>query len=343
MNDQSKFRALTYAQAALFLAKKQNTLIVYHANPDADAIGSAFALKLMLEALGMRAYCVCSSGIPKRYRFLTNGIQERALYETIPADFTDYRIITVDTAAPVQMGPMAEPFGGRVSLMIDHHASGTPYADYLVDEGAAATGEILFDLMRIWMVNNMMTNMSSRVYSLLYAAISGDTGCFRYQNVTPDTLRRAAALLEYGVPCADINYYLFEVKSDKVLKAEHEGFNRLQTACGGKLAMIKFPYEAKVRLVAADTDLETLIDVARSVEDTYVAAVIKQNSESLRFRVSLRSSVDIDVAAICEKFGGGGHKRAAGCTMYADHIDMAADRIIEEISRAIAEYESTKR
>ena len=79
MSDQTNFRALSYSQAALFLAKKQNTLIVYHANPDADAIGSAFALKLLLESLGMRAYCVCSSGIPKRYRFLINQEQQRQL------------------------------------------------------------------------------------------------------------------------------------------------------------------------------------------------------------------------------------------------------------------------
>lgn len=341
MSDHAEFRALSYSQAALTLAKKQDTLIVCHANPDADAIGSAFALKLMLQELGMRAHVVCSSGIPKRYRFMTKGIQESALYENIPADLKDCRIITVDTAAINQMGALIEPYGNRVSMMIDHHASGVPYADYLVDRQAAATGEILFDIMRIWQVNNILIRVPEQVYSLLYAAISGDTGCFRYQNVTPDTLRRAAMLLEYGVPCADINYYLFEVKSDKVLRVEHEGFTRLQTVCGGKMSIIKFPYESKVRLGAADTDLETLIDVARSVEDTYVAAVVKQMSESLRFRVSLRSCVDIDVAKICESFGGGGHKRAAGCTMYADHLDMAADRVIEAVEAAIKEYEKT--
>lgn len=342
MSDHTEFRSLSYSQAALSLAKKQDTLIVCHANPDADAIGSAFALKLMLQELGMRAFVVCSSGIPQRYRFMTKGIQQSALYENIPAELTDYRIVTVDTASVNQLGALIEPFGNRIRMMIDHHVSGVPYADYLVDHHAAATGEILFDIMRIWQVNNILVRVPAQVYSLLYAAISGDTGCFRYQNVTPDTLRRAAMLLEYGVPCADINYYLFEVKSDKVLRAEHEGFGRLHTACNGRLAIIKFPYEAKARLGAADTDLETLIDVARSVEDTYVAAVVKQMSESLRFRVSLRSCVDIDVARICELFGGGGHKRAAGCTMYADHIDMAADRMIEAIQDAIENYEKSQ-
>ena len=338
MSDQATHRALSYTQAALLLSKKQDTLIVYHANPDADAIGSAFALKLMLEEMGMRAYCVCSSDIPKRYRFLTKDIQSRATYESIPADFTNYRIVTVDTAAPVQMGPMEEPFGGRITLMIDHHASGSPYADYLVDDEAAATGEILFDLMRIWMANSLLIGVPNRVYTLLYAAISGDTGCFRYSNVTPDTMRRAAVLLEYGVDCADINYRLFEIKSEKVMRVEHEGFNRLQVRCGGRAALIKFPYEEKLRLEAADTDLETLVDVAKSVEDIFVAVVIKQNSESLRFRVSMRSCVDIDVAMICEQFGGGGHERAAGCTMYADHIDMAAERVMEVVDQEIREY-----
>lgn len=341
-NDQ-QFRALTLTQTALELAKSQDTLIVFHANPDADAVGSAFALKLMLESLGMRAYCVCSSGIPKRYRFLTETLQDAATFESIPKDFTDFRIITVDTAAVVQMGAMSEPFGNRVSLMIDHHAKSSPYANYLIDSEAAATGEILFDLLRLFQANGIAVRVNPLVYSLLYAAISGDTGCFRYSNVTADTMRRTALLLEYEVPIADINYHLFEVKSSTVMRVEHAGYDRLKTHCSGKLAMITFPYMEKMRLQANDTETETLIDVARSVEDTYVAAVIKQLSESLRFRVSLRSNVNIDVAQICEKFGGGGHVRAAGCTMYADHIDQAAERIIAAVQEAIDEYEKQKK
>ncbi len=338
-----QFRALNLTQTALELAKRQDTLIVFHANPDADATGSAFALKLILESLGMRAYCVCSSGIPKRYRFLTDELQESALYESIPEDFTDYRVITVDTAAVLQMGALSEPFGDRVSLMIDHHVKSSPYADYLIDSEAAATAEILFDILRLFQANGIATKVDHRVYSLLYAAISGDTGCFRYSSVTSDTLRRTALLLEYQVPIADINYHLFEVKSDKVMRVEHAGYDRLKTYCNGKLAVITFPYVEKMRLQASDTDTETLMDVARSVEDTYVAAVVKQLSESLRFRVSLRSSVNIDVASICEKFGGGGHVRAAGCTMYADHIDQAAERIIAAVQEAIDEYQKQKK
>ena len=142
------FRALTRGEAIARLLPVGDTLILFHVHPDGDAVGSAFALRRMLEALGSRAYCVCADEIPDRLRFVTDGVQESALPESIPADFAVSRIVAVDTASPAQLGALYERFAGKIDLMLDHHEKGTPYADYYILPGISATGELLAGLLQ---------------------------------------------------------------------------------------------------------------------------------------------------------------------------------------------------
>ena len=320
------YRDFSGAEIIEALSVPQPTLVLCHVRPDADALGSAMALSLWLEQKGSPARVVCAGEIPERLRFLAEGVQESILLSSVPAGFENARVITVDTASPAQLGDLWEVFGDRISLMIDHHGRGTRYADgFVVD--CAATGEIIYDL-----IADSGMDMTGKCSELLYAAISSDTGGFRYSNTTPGTHLRAAVLLESGIDAARINHLLLEVKSPKLLAAEAEGFKHLSVYEGGKVAILSFPYECKRALELEEEHMETLVDVARRVAGVEIAAAIRQPSAEPVFRLSMRASVDFDVSAVCAAFGGGGHVRAAGATLidFAD-ISAAAEGVLAAI------------
>ena len=309
------------------LKKPKKTLILFHRNPDPDAVGSAFALRRMLGELGSEAYCVCGDELPARLRFLAEGEQESVLPSSIPVGFSPERILSVDVAAPEQLGSLQADYEDRVDYMIDHHGRGTPFADYFIDSKASATGEILFALYAM----TDPDRWSQSICRALYAAISGDTGCFRFSNATPHTHRAAAKLLESGIDAAGINHLLFESKSPAQIRAEGAGSANLQLYANGKIAVIPFSYAQKSALHLNDDDLNTLIDVARSVEGVLLALTVRQPTEAAEFRVSLRAACSYDVSALAAEFGGGGHPRAAGCTVKAPDLDAAIQAILEKI------------
>ena len=314
--------ALTFEELAGRLTSPADTLILMHRNPDGDAVGSAFALRELLGAFGSRAWCVCESELPARLRFLADSVQDSVLLASVPFDANCARVISVDVASPAQLGGLRERFDGHTDLMIDHHGTGTPFADHYVDGHAAATGELLFDLFRLLEARRPGL-LTPRAAELLYAAISSDTGCFRYSNVTPDTHRRAAELVALGIDSAGINHRLYDSKSMGQLRAEAMGALRLQVFHGGRMAVIAFSFAERQAAGLSDGDMETLIDVARSLAGVEVAATVRQPTDANVFRVSTRSAGAYNVAALCAQFGGGGHEKAAGCTLTAPDIDSA--------------------
>ncbi len=334
MTDKQDFRTLTADEAADVICENKNILILFHVHPDGDAVGSAFALRAFVERNGGRAFCVCADELPERFRFISDGVQESVLPSAIPEDVKWDAIVSVDTASPSQLGALYDVFKDKIDLMIDHHGKGTPYADNCVHPHAAACGEVLYGILKL-AANKMDGVIPFEVDKLIYTAVSSDTGCFRYSNVTPHTHKLAAELLAAGVDVADINHRLFGIKTLKQMQVEHAGFERMNFHIGGRVAVITFPYDLKTQYGADDEALETLIDVARCVKGVDIAAVIKQPTAENRFRVSMRSSCDFDVSEICARYGGGGHIRAAGCTITADSILSAEMAIVLAIEHAL--------
>ena len=326
----SDLRSLTMEEVCELLATPANTLILFHRNPDADAVGSAFALKKILSDLGSRAWCVCGNEVPERLAFLADDEQESVLPASIPQDLTVERIISVDTASPAQLGELQPLYGDRVDLMIDHHETGEAYANHYIQENAAATGEIMFDLVKRFATEGRVT-ITDRLCMRLYAAISADTGGFRFSNVTSQTHKRAAELVASGIDCAAINHRLFDCNSMERLRATAAGISNLHRFGDGKVAVITFPYALKVALGLTDTDLEGLVEIARSLMGVCVAIAIRQPGAEGVFRVSIRSSCTYDVAALCARFDGGGHKKAAGCTLHAADMEEAMNKIVSAI------------
>lgn len=323
IEEKIEFRALSIDEAADRLWRADRVLILFHVNPDGDATGSAFALRHTLEAIGKRAWCISPTEVPERLLFAMTDTQGSSLCESIPSDFVPDLIVSVDTASPSQLGALYEVYKDKIDLMVDHHAKGIVYADNYIVPGASSCGEVLCDIVDI-LLDRAGADMPHRVCELIYTALSADTGCFRYNNTSPSSHTLAARLLSCGVDTADINHKLFGIKTLKQMQVEHAGFERMNFYAGGRIAMIAFPYDLKNQYGATDENLETLIDVARCVKGVEVAAVIKQPTEENKFRISMRSSCNFDVSEICAHYGGGGHERAAGCTVSADSI-LAAE------------------
>lgn len=321
------------------LCERERYIILFHTHPDGDATASAFALKEIIELTGRRAFCVCDSEVPERLSFVSDKRQKSVLYTSLPDDYQPDCIISVDTASASQLGELYDVYEGKIDLMIDHHSNGTYYADHYVHPECSACGEVLYDIILGIARKFGIGELPLSVKELIYTAISADTGCFRYNNTTPRSLEIAAKALSDGVCTSDINHKLFGIKTLKQMQVEHAGFERMNFYADGRIAVITFPYSLKEQYGASDENLETLIDVARSVKGVEVSAVVKQFSPENKFRVSMRSSTDFDVAQICEMYGGGGHTRAAGCTLNCDSILTAEMTIVSVVEMKFAEDE----
>ncbi len=326
-----EYTHLTFEELCGILEQPADTLILMHRVPDADAIGSAFALRQMLEDLGSAAWCISCDELPQRLRFLTAGLQESILPESIPAEFAPTRVISVDVPSPEQLGSLAGLYADAVDVMIDHHAVGTRFANSYISAEAAATGEIIFDLVKLFAQRGQV-EITEQLCTDLYAAISGDTGGFRHDNVTPETHARASELVASGINCAEINRCLFETRSLEQLRAVGAGISNLQLREDGRIAVILFPYALKAALGLQEEHLATLVDIIRPISGVEVAVAIRQPTTEGLFQASLRSNGEYDVAELCELFGGGGHKRAAGCTLLAENIEDAMEKLLSQIN-----------
>ena len=327
-------KALTFGMLCNALNEPKRTLIICHARPDGDAIGSAFALKEILRQVGSEAYCICENEVPTRLKFLTKAIQSSSLIDAIPAEFIPERVITVDTASIEQMGKLAGFFKDGVSLMIDHHRMSSPYADHYIDPDASATGEIIYRIADALLISKGKT-LPLEAAKCLYAAISSDTGCFKYSNVTPYTHIAAASLIKNGVDAAEINRLMFDTKSPARLHAEKIGLDNIKLCFDGRVALVALDYDNLQTLAVDPEEYDAFIDAARLVEGAQVAISIRRPSPDEPFRVSMRSMSNADVSEICAEFGGGGHIKAAGCSVEASTLQEAAEKVLREVFKRL--------
>ena len=328
------FKALSFDELCERLSENKSTLIVYHTHSDGDAVGSAFALREIFRLMDIPAMCACSDEVPERLRFLSDGAQGSVLVE-VGMELGHERVISVDTAAPAQLGDMFHILHKDIDLMIDHHARGSIYADNYIDASVSATGEIIYEIAKRFLADGKICGMSPQLLTCLYAAISSDTGGFRYSNVTPHTHRIAADLIEAGIDAADINHKLFESKAPAQICAEGLAIESLELHFDGRVACSSISYREKQKYGVEESDLDTMIEIPRSVMGVEVAFVVRQPDEKPFFRVSMRSACDFDVSAICARFRGGGHVRAAGCGIEAENIEEAIKKILDAISEKL--------
>ena len=327
-----RFKALSLDELCLSLCENKKTLIIFHVHPDADAVGSAFALREIFKMMDIQSYCACSDELPERLEFLTDGVQGSVLLEDdMRLDYE--RIISVDSATPAQLGELFNRLHRDIDIMIDHHASGTVYAANYIDPCASSTGEIIYKIAKKLVKMGKIDSIPTRVINCVYEAISSDTGGFKFSNVTASTHKLAAELIKLGAEHTEISRLLFDTKSIIQIRVEGEAARRLKTCKDGKISWISIPYSLCEELSARNEHLDTVIDIARSLEGVEVSFSLRENEDRKTFRVSMRSVTDFDVSYVCARFGGGGHKSASGCTVTAQSIEEAEEKVVYEIER----------
>lgn len=288
------------------LLAAERPIILSHTRPDGDTVGAAAALGHLLRALGKEPAWDCADPCPRRLAFLLKG----DLF--LPASENEGgTVIAVDIASPHQLGALAERYSGKIAFSIDHHAACSPFAPTYLCADAAASGEIVYEIGARLLERGALPLLPHGFVNAAYAAISSDTGCFRYANVTPRTHEVAAALLSAGADADRINHLLFECRTEGELRAGAIAAENLSLHAGGRIGVVSLSLASRAGL--ADEDFETAIDVARSVAGVEIAAAIRELTGGV-CRVSLRST-GADVSAVAALLGGGGHVRAAGCTV----------------------------
>ena len=314
------------------VAQRKNAIIIGHSHPDGDCVGSAVALAELIEALGGKAEIFFPEPAPLRLEFLLQG---RTELPALPQALDDYDVIAVDVASLNQFGDVQEALRDKFSLRIDHHDVGTPYTEInFADPAASATGEIMFDLWVCAKKTGAVDRISEKAANAIFGAISSDTGCFKYANVTSATHLRAAALLEYGVNAAEINRLLFDTKDMRTLAAEGIATRNLRLYANGAISLITVDHADYAEGLGIK-DFETAIDIARCVRGARIAVIIKAAPVPNTYRGSLRSADGSDVASVAKQFGGGGHIRAAGCSMYTATAEEAANLLLAELEKLL--------
>ena len=298
-------------------------LLLSHVNPDGDTLGSMCAMYSMIEKrFKKKADMSIVSNVPFNYKFLPNIDKAQRYFD---ASLVYDLIITLDVAAIDRVRDAKIFFDrGKCRVNIDHHKTNPNYGDYnIIDPNASSCGEVLFNYFK---KNNWEITEDAAI--CLYTAIMTDTGNFRFENTSPNALRAAADLVELGANSNKLYKLCYESKTKNLVmfqnycvnKAEFLNDNKIVYTTGYKKDLEKFS--------AGDDYTDGIAETLRAIDSTEVSFVVNE-VETKMTKVSMRSK-KLDVAKICEKFGGGGHTFAAGCTIKASVKD-SIEKLLKEI------------
>ena len=316
-------KRLNLRQTARFLRKHDNYVILTHASPDGDTLGSAYALYYALNEIGKSACVICPDVIPQKYDYFAR--------KTDHIDSQNATIIAVDVADKKLLGALSEKFGDIVDLCIDHHISNTQFAKNLyLDDDAAATAECIYEL-----IAQMKVNINLVTAKALYTGLATDTGCFKYSNVTEKTHLIAASLYEFDINAAEINRLMFDTKSKKLLELEKMVLEAAEFHFDDRCFFLPVTAEMQEKTGCSGTELEGISVISRSVEGVEVGVTAKQVSDN-EFKISMRTYPPMDASALCKKLGGGGHIAAAGATVQGN-LDEVKQTVLSVIKEALEE------
>ena len=217
-------------------------------------------------------------------------------------------------------------------LSIDHHKVNTPYCDNYTLPDSSSAGETLYRVVEELEAMGRLT-LTQPIAQRLYAAIASDTGGFVFSNATESTYRIAARLVSVGIDHAEINRRLFHSKSEEQIRAEGYAALNLKTAKNGLITYLVLSKSERDAIALPFGAFETAIDVVRGLRGSEIAFVLKETDDG-KFKASIRS-VSENVAEIAARHSGGGHVRAAGCTIEAENIEKASEILLSELTELI--------
>src|SRR5271170_3271213 len=300
------------------IEQRDRFLLTSHARPDGDAVGSALACCQVLRSMGKEADVVLHDGVPRIYKPLPFA-DTVITAERVNGKYEAAIILECDSIQRTRLLGLEN----RFLISIDHHVSGRPFANVnWIDPKAVATAEMVYRLAR-----EAGVKISPEIATCLYTAVLTDTGSFMFEGTDEHTFALARELVLAGadpVHCARNVYFGHSTAKLRLLGAALSNLQR-----HGALAWISVSQEQMQRCQAKEEDCEGLVNYALSIQGVEVALFFRELPDG-RFRVSLRSKGNVNVAAVAERLGGGGHQCASGCSLEGP-LSAATARILAEL------------
>ena len=306
-------KSLTRNETAQYLLQHDNFTILSHRRPDGDTIGSSAALCLGLRQLGKRAHVLYNAEVSARFQWIHEGLTKAAAEE-------DDTIVSVDVASPGMLPRSFAHLLGAIALRIDHHGSATSFTDNeLVEADSASCAELVWDVLE-----EMGVTMDAAIAEAVYVGVSTDTGCFRYANTTAHTFAAAAKCAAAGARVYELNQELFETNTLGRLRMQAWIVDHMKLLKGGEMAIIAIPKAVEESIGVTEDDMDNISSFPRTVAGVCMAATLRETKEG-EAKLSVRAIPGFDATKIAEKFGGGGHKGAAGASIKLPLAEAAAE------------------
>jgi phosphoesterase RecJ-like protein len=317
-----------FSEIGRVLRENQRFAVMSHVRPDGDALGSQLALALSLKQLGKDVRVWNEDGMIEKYSFVARS----ELITKPPAAPEDVDVaVALDTAIQNRLGIAFQAVrSAKLWINIDHHPSNPGYGDLVyIDPTAPATGQILFELIK-----DQQLPLDSEIAENLYVAISTDTGSFQYPNTTARTFEIAAELVRAGADVGRLSRELYENYPRRRIELLRELLRTIRFEGDGRIASFSLSSKTAKDLGVLPEDNEGLIDHLRAIQGVIVAVFFEELADG-KVRVSMRSKDEaVDVCAICQKFGGGGHTLAAGARVKGT-LEEVEKKVLEEIRDVI--------
>ncbi|HYE83889.1 MAG TPA: bifunctional oligoribonuclease/PAP phosphatase NrnA [Clostridia bacterium] len=320
---------MIYPKIISKIKESKKIAIMSHIMPDGDNVGSCLALYNALKKSGKAVRLILDDDIPKIYKFLkgSDEVIRPGQYESFDI------VIALDCGDAERLGKSRLYLDNNFVINIDHHISNNEFGNLnMVDTNASATGEIIYHIIRI-----LGIDMDRDISECLYTAIVTDTGQFQYSNTTSITHQIAGDLINNGVNVSLMFERIYQNVSKEKVVLMKTALSSLEFYHNDRISCVSLTLEQMKKANAMDEDSDGIINLARDIECVEAAIFLKE-LETGKIKVGLRSKKIVDVAAVALKFGGGGHVRAAGCT-----LNGTVAEVKEEILDAvIAEFRGTK-
>jgi phosphoesterase RecJ-like protein len=319
-------------QAADFFREHDNYTLLCHASPDGDTLGSGYALCGVLHTMGKHARVVTPDEPSPRFDFLRECVDVRLLGHNNAKE----TVVTVDVADVELLAELKQTYFRKIDFCIDHHISNKNFAPLiLLDTEAAACAEVVWELIKELSGRELGAKITPMTAGAIYTGISTDTGCFRYSNTTAKSHTIAAELMAYGFDVSRINYLMFEMKTRERVLLEQQALAGIEYYFGDKCAVIILTADMIAGIDSEDAS--NVSGLPKQIEGVEVGVVLKEKSSGggdSKWKISVRTSPEVNAQAICAELGGGGHIRAAGCTLRGE-VGAVKGAILREVERQL--------
>lgn len=310
------------------IRKTKNIVLATHVNPDGDALGSLIGLADTLETMGKHVFRYLEEPVTHLYHFLPDTgkmlTDISALQDFARQAGGDILCISLDCGDRKRLGKSADDLLKiRPFIVIDHHKNNYGFGDISwIDSQRSSTGEMVFDL-----TETLVGRISENAAVALFAAIVTDTGSFRYELTSAHTFNVARKLVGLGVRPARVSGHLYDNYTAGRLQLLQKVLATLEILGGGRIAIIRVTTDMLESTGCSLEDTENFINLPRSVTTVKVAVFLKEIGAD-RVSVSLRAKDTCDVAEVASRFGGGGHRNAAGFRVSQTTVDEVRDKVL---------------